>query len=172
MPERLDAFQDVPTIQIYRTDDIVNEEVLKLYAHPDIYHYDNPENLWEKKHAELEPLFMSIVYCVANYAQLTDPSFYQLELDGWCVTTPESNTHLLKHDHAEHADIIATYYAVNDNPDRQGDILMYKPDIDLAFQYRPFPGTLLLFPGNWSHQVTPYTGARFSIATNIRIKYE
>lgn len=168
-PVRLDAFETIPAVHIYQVDQEVNEDVKLLLTHPETYYYDDSQNVWEKNLPELNKLFQTIVYCVANYTQL-DLSQHQMQLDGWCVTTPDSNTHLQKHDHSGHADLVVTYYAVNDNPEGQGDIILFETEHDTCtLQYRPHPGALVIFPGHWPHQVTPYTGIRLSVATNVRI---
>jgi len=168
-PERTELLIDVPLVHVYEVDEEVNADVSKMMLHSDTYYFDNPVNVWDKQYSELEKLFESIVFAVRNYAQLVDPSTFKLELDGWCVTTPASNTHMIKHHHADHADIVAIYYAVNDNSFDQGAIVLFNERDEQILQHSPLPRQLLLFPGNWNHQVLPYTGARLSIATNVRV---
>ncbi len=150
-------------IKIYQADAVFNDIVKGILNYPMMYNYDDPQNIWSEQWPELRGLRMFIIESVETMTGRTPCKF-----DGWCVTTINSNTHLLKHNHTKHADIVANYYVINDNPVGEGDIIVYHPDGEMT-SFHPEQGSLLLFPGSWDHRVTPYTGMRLSIATNIRL---
>lgn len=161
----------MPKIRIYEVSDFVNSTVFKILERPEVYHYDDVIDVWSKDFEELDLLYKSLLECVKDYVEAEHwPSSEITKMDGWCVTFAGSNTHLSKHHHADHADVVAVYYAENDNIPGQGDIQLFDEDDNLVLQLSPRPKTLLLFPGDWDHLVTPYDGLRLSIATNIILK--
>jgi hypothetical protein len=150
------------------------ETVQEMMLYDETFNYDDPENVWEKDYTELEPL-QGYIEELAEYFLTTNcgrtPEL--LEFDGWCVTTPKSNTHMVKHHHRGHADVVVIYYPIV--AEVGGAIEIYPADDNSPDPNTkccvvvPFQGMMIAFPGDCYHRVLPYTGARLSIATNVKV---
>ena len=150
--------------------------VKNLVNYPELFNFDDPENIWENKYPELDFLYNPLVSSLNSYIYNFNLPFdlKKMRLDGWCVTDQYSNTHLKKHHHRGHADLVACYYPIAENLNAlNGSIEVYDamdndplPNVNHLL-ITPFEGALLIFPGGSYHRVLPYYSNRICLATNI-----
>lgn len=152
-------------------------KALELLGQENIFNFDDSANIW----AENSPILFELKKKIVSFSAAYQKIYFNAvpneiaHLDGWFVSTANSNTHLKKHHHRGHSDMNCLYYICAD-PDDAGPIEIYLENDENTephsehFLFTPHSGALIFFPGGSPHRVKPYERLRLSIATNIKLQ--